>query len=193
MRYVLTTEQMREADTFTVQDLGVPTLELMERAGSALKAQAERLAPTGKILVVCGGGNNGGDGFVCGRLLLAEGREVDAVFFAEKRTHECAITLSEFMLNNGKVFDEIPDGEYALVVDCLFGTGYRYREDERTAAAIRKINTLKRRGAKVLSADIPSGVCGNSGIAKGEAVEADCTLCFGEIKAGAVLVFNYFS
>lgn len=187
MRYVLTTEQMREADAFTVQGLGVPTLDLMERAGSALKEQAERLAPTGKILVVCGGGNNGGDGFVCGRLLLAAGREVDAVFFAEKRTHECAVNLSEFMLNNGKVYTEIPDGEYALVVDCLFGTGYRYREDERVAAAIRKINTLKKRGAKVLSADIPSGVCGNSGIAKGEAVDADCTLCFGEIKAGAVL------
>ena len=83
MRYVLTTEQMREADTFTVQGLGVPTLELMERAGAALKKEAERLAPTGRILIVCGGGNNGGDGFVCGRLLLASGREVDAVFFAE--------------------------------------------------------------------------------------------------------------
>ena len=187
MRYVLTTEQMREADTFTTQGLGVPTLELMERAGAALKREAERLAPTGRILVVCGGGNNGGDGFVCGRLLLASGREVDGVFVGKKRTHECAVNLSEFMLNNGKVFDQIPDGEYALVVDCLFGTGYRYREDERTATAIRKINTLKKRGAKVLSADIPSGLCGNSGIAKGEAVDADCTLCLGEIKAGTVL------
>lgn len=187
MKYVLTNEQMREADAFTIETLGVPSLELMERAGAALNAEAELLAPTGKILCVCGGGNNGGDGFVCGRLLLNAGREVDAVFFADKRTHECAVNLSEFMLNNGKIFEEIPDGEYSLVIDCLFGTGYRYREDERAQAAIRKMNTLKRRGAKILSADVPSGICGNSGIAKAEAVEADVTLCLGEIKSGVVL------
>ena len=81
MKYVLTNEQMREADAFTIETLGVPALELMERAGTALKAEAERLAPTGKILCVCGAGNNGGDGFVCGRLLLNAGREVDAVLF----------------------------------------------------------------------------------------------------------------
>ncbi|MBO5334372.1 MAG: NAD(P)H-hydrate dehydratase [Clostridia bacterium] len=187
MKYILTNEQMREADAFTIETLGVPSLELMERAGIALKKEAERLAPTGKILIVCGGGNNGGDGFVCGRHLLLAGRETDAVFFAEKRTHECEVNLSEFMLNNGRIYDEIPDSEYALVIDCLFGTGYTYRDDERTAAVIRKLNTLKKRGAKILSADIPSGVCGNSGIAKGEAVDADVTLCFGEMKGGVVL------
>ena len=187
MKYVLTNEQMREADAFTIETLGVPSLELMERAGMALKAEAERLAPTGRILCVCGAGNNGGDGFVCGRLLLNAGRTVDAVFVGDKRTHECALNLSEFMLNNGKLYEEIPDVEYALVIDCLFGTGYRYREEERFQQAIRKINTLKKRGAKVLSADIPSGVCGNSGLAKGEAVEADVTLCLGEIKSGVVL------
>ena len=187
MKYVLTNEQMREADAFTIDTLGVPALELMERAGAALKKEAEKLAPTGKILCVCGGGNNGGDGFVCARLLLLAGREVEAVFIANRRTHECAVNLSEFVMNNGKLYEEIPDGDYALVIDCLFGTGYRYREDERTDAAIKKINTLKRRGAKVLSADIPSGVCGDSGLAKGEAVEADVTVCLGEIKAGVVL------
>ena len=187
MKYVLTNEQMREADAFTIETLGVPALELMERAGTALKAEAERLAPTGKILCVCGAGNNGGDGFVCGRLLLNAGREVDAVLFGGRRTHECSVNLSEFIMNNGKVLDEIPDGDYALVIDCLFGTGYRYREDERAQSAIHKINTLKKRGAKVLSADIPSGLCGNSGLARAEAVEADVTLCLGEIKSGVVL------
>lgn len=187
MKYVLTNEQMREADLFTIEQLGVPSLELMERAGAALKNTAVELAPTGKILIVCGGGNNGGDGFVCGRMLLADGREAHAVFFAEKRTHECAVNLSEFIMNNGKLYDEIPDGDYALVIDCLFGTGYQYREDERTENAIRKMNTLRKRGAKILSADIPSGVCGNSGLAKAEAVFADVTLCLGEIKCGATL------
>ncbi|MBQ8374669.1 MAG: NAD(P)H-hydrate dehydratase [Clostridia bacterium] len=187
MKYVLTNAQMREADKFTIEHLGVPALELMERAGNALFEAAVSLAPTGKILCVMGGGNNGGDGFVCGRLLLLSGREVDGVLIAKKRSHECELNLSEFVMNGGKLHEEIPENDYALVVDCLFGTGYTPREDERVETAIRRINALKKRGAKILSADIPSGVCGDNGCAYYGAVDADVTLCIGEIKAGAVL------
>ena len=88
--FVLTGAQMREADEYTIKELGVPSLTLMERAGVALAEEAERLAPTGKILCVCGGGNNGGDGFVCARILMERGREVEAVFFAKRASTECA-------------------------------------------------------------------------------------------------------
>lgn len=187
MKYVLTPTQMREADQFTIKNLGVPALQLMERAGCALFHQAKLLAPTGKILLVAGGGNNGGDGFVAGRQLLLDGREVDAVLLSKQCTHECELNLSEYLMNGGTLHDEIPEKDYALVLDCLFGTGYRYREDERIEAAIRKMNALKRRGAKILSADLPSGVNGENGIVEGVAVDADVTLCIGEIKTGAVL------
>ena len=77
MKYLLTNEQMREADAFTIKELGVPALELMERAGLALYQTAKELAGNGKILCVCGSGNNGGDGYVCGRKLLLDGFVVD--------------------------------------------------------------------------------------------------------------------
>ena len=76
MNYVLTNAQMREADRFTIDALKIPSLLLMERAGAALAEEAERLCPEdGDLVVVCGGGNNGGDGFVCARILLQKGRD----------------------------------------------------------------------------------------------------------------------
>ena len=65
MKYILTNKQMREADAYTIEKKGVPSLQLMERAGVALADKAEEMMPKGKILCICGGGNNGGDGFVC--------------------------------------------------------------------------------------------------------------------------------
>ena len=187
MKYLLTNAQMREADKFTIENLGVPSLELMERAGDALYQEAKKLAPKGRVLCVCGGGNNGGDGFVCGRKLLLDGRRVDAVFFAEKTSEECEINKSEFEMNGGTLFSEFPERKYSLVVDCLFGTGYRPSDDERVRTAIERINLLKRRGVKVLSADIPSGLSGDNGVCLDVAVQADETVCIGEIKLGAVL------
>lgn len=187
MKYLLTNEQMKEADAFTTSQLGVPYLELMERAGEALFSAAKALSKTGKILCVCGSGNNGGDGFVCGRKLLLSGRTVDGFAFGQNPTEGCQINRAEFEINGGKMLEEMPDSGYSLVIDCLFGTGYKPKEDEAAELLIKKINALKKRGAKVLSADIPSGVSGTNGLAKGAAVCADVTLCFGEIKTGAVL------
>ena len=83
MNYVLTNAQMREADRFTIDALKIPSLLLMERAGAALAEEAERLCPEdGDLVVVCGGGNNGGDGFVCARILLQKGRDVAVVCVA---------------------------------------------------------------------------------------------------------------
>ena len=187
MKYLLTNEQMREADVFTIKQLGVPALELMERAGIALYETAKELAGKGKILCVCGSGNNGGDGYVCGRKLLLDGYVVDAYSFGNTPSECCQINRAEFEINGGIILDEMPNGGYSLVVDCLFGTGYIPREDEGAECVIRKINALKKRGAKVLSADIPSGVGGTNGLTRGIAVQADITLCIGEIKTGAVL------
>ena len=81
---ILTNAQMRAADKYTIEEKGIPSLALMERAGAALAAEAEKLAPKGDILCLCGGGNNGGDGFVCARLLKEKGRDVEVVCFADK-------------------------------------------------------------------------------------------------------------
>ena len=187
MRWVLTNGQMKTADRYTIESKGVPALTLMERAGEALQKQAEMLAPTGEIVCVCGGGNNGGDGLVCARLLRAKGRRVCVVFFAQRTSEECAINLQKYLKDGGQVFDEIPKSPFALVVDCLLGTGFTGVLSEPYAKAVNGINALKKQGAKVLSADIPSGVNGENGRVESVAVRADITRCIGERKAGVLL------
>ena len=174
--YLLTNQEMKEADGYTINELGVPALELMERAGRALANEAETLAPKGKILCLCGGGNNGGDGFVCARLLLAQGREVDCLQLASKETKECKINRERYEEIPKRVLTQMPTEEYALVIDCLFGTGFRgeFPYPELYGQVVRS-------GAKVLAADIPSGVREDGSVATG-ALKADTTLCIGEKK-----------
>ena len=109
MRYVLTNAQMRAADGFTINELKVPSLTLMERAGAALAAEAERMCPAGgDVLCVCGGGNNGGDGFVCARLLLRKGISVAVLCTAEKFSAECKRNKEEFEKSGGEVYSVFP-------------------------------------------------------------------------------------
>ena len=184
--YVLTNEQMREADGYTIKTLGVPALLLMERAGLALADEAEKLCPQGEIVCVCGGGNNGGDGFVCARALKMRGRAVKAVFYAEKTSADCRVNLDKWKACGGEIIESLSE-TCALVVDCLYGTGFHGLLLGKDKETVCKINELKTRGVKVLSADIPSGINGKNGLLEGVAVMADETLCIGEIKAGALL------
>ena len=187
MQYVLTNAQMREADEYTIRELGVPALELMERAGTALADEAERLAPTGKILCVCGGGNNGGDGFVCARILSERGRMVDAVCSAEKFSPDCLTNKERWTARGAKIFTELPDADYALAVDCLFGTGFHGGLNAQDVRLVNALNEKKTGGLKILAADIPSGVDGKDGSVQTAAVNADVTLCLGEVKTGVLL------
>ena len=187
MKYVLTNAQMRSADEYTIYQNKISSLSLMERAGKALAEEAQKLAPYGKILCLCGGGNNGGDGFVCARHLFLKGREIEVVFFAQKATSECQINRSEYEMLGGKLKSRIAEERYTLIIDCLFGIGFHGELTGAFAQAVRQVNELRLSGAKVLSADIPSGVNGDNGIAAKVAVQADVTLCFGEIKAGVYM------
>ncbi len=184
--YVLTNAQMREADEYTIKNLGVSAFELMERAGRAIADKAQQMAKNGEVLCVCGGGNNGGDGFVCARELKKRGYEVIVVCFAEKKSEQCESNYQAFIKDGGAVEPTFPQRKFALVVDCLLGTGFSGEPRKEYARAIEKINEYKRQGAKILSADIPSGV-GDNGISYGVAVRADETVCLGEYKAGAFL------
>ncbi len=187
MQYVLTNTQMRNADKYTINEKGFSALSLMEKAGKALADEAQKLAPHGKILCLCGGGNNGGDGFVCARYLYLAGREVETVFFAEKATDECQINRSEYEMLGGKLKARIPQGRYTLIIDCLFGTGFHGEFAGAFADVARQVSQMRASGSKVLSADIPSGINGDNGLAAKLAIQADVTLCFGEIKAGVYL------
>lgn len=179
MQKFLTNAHMRECDNYTINTLGVPSLELMERAGAAIAEQAEGCGDGKRIVVVCGGGNNGGDGYVCARLLKQKGMNV-----------------AVFDLSDGKYSPDCADrraaygGAYTLeiygdvIVDCIFGTGLARAVEGAYADAIERINSS---GAFVIAADIPSGINGDNGLVMGVAVKADVTVAIAQYKLGHVL------
>jgi len=144
----------------------VPGEELMEAAGTALAEAVAGLAPRGPVRILCGKGNNGGDGLVAARRLRRMGFEVDA--------------LEIFSAEPEGGFDAWLDGSGA-VVDAIFGTGFSGAPREPAAAAIEAID---RCGAPVLACDIASGVDASSGEVEGVAVEADLTVSFHAAKIG---------
>ena len=111
MKYVLTNEQMREADAFTIKQLGVPALELMERAGVALYETAKELAGKGKILCVCGSGNNGGDGYVLALEMKENNLECEIILVKDKFS-----TDGEYYFNKCKE-NNIPYSIYNETID----------------------------------------------------------------------------
>ncbi len=187
MKYVLTNSQMREADKYTIEVKGVPSLTLMERAGAALADKAQQIVKGGDVLCVCGGGNNGGDGFICARILRSLGYSVDVVCVAERFSADCERAKENYLQGGGRIENEFLQKTYSLVVDALLGTGFKGELSPVYASAIKRINEYKKGGAKVLSADIPSGVNGDNGCVESVAVQADFTLCIGEYKTGVYL------
>ncbi len=186
MKYLLTNERMRVADRYEIEEKGTPALVLMERAGEALAGEVDGLV--GRVLLLCGGGNNGGDGFVCARILKEKGREVDLVCIAKKFSAECEENRKKWLSVGGEILGKIPEREYAVAVDCLFGTGFHGELTGENRSLVEELNELQRAGCFVLSADIPSGVDGENGRVTGLAVRANATLCIGERKLAAYLL-----
>ena len=175
--------EMRAVDTWAIEQTGIPSLDLMERAGLSLARAAARAARPGPIRIVTGKGNNGGDGLVAARLLREEGRQVDVLSIAP---------LDELRGDAKANLDGLPgpapvefevDGleGSGLVVDALLGTGFSGAPREPVASAIAAIN---RQEAPVLACDVPSGVDATSGEAQGEAVRATATVTFHGSKVG---------
>jgi NAD(P)H-hydrate epimerase len=182
-----TAQEMSRADA-GAQDLGIPGGVLMERAGVAMASIAlERYSP-GRALVVCGGGNNGGDGFVIARELHRSG--VDVAVVASKEEYEGDSATNLEILKNLEVrliAAEDLDAELGradLVVDALLGTGFSGEVREREAGIIEKMNSAQ---CPVLAVDVPSGVNGTTGEVQGVAVFADLTVCAHAMKVGCVI------
>lgn len=176
-------EGMRGVDRWAIEARGIPSLELMEAAGRAVAEVVAGLAPEGPVRVVCGKGNNGGDGFVAARLLRAMGFAVDVLLLwpGEELRGDAAVNFE-------RVGGELVEGEVAgrlagsgAVVDAIFGTGFEGAPREPAAAAIQAINGS---GAPVIACDIASGVGAPTGEVKGEAVRADVTVSFHAAKVG---------
>ncbi len=174
---------MRGVDRWALEDRGVPSLELMEAAGRAVAEAVAGLAPEGPVRVVCGKGNNGGDGFVAARLLREMGFEVEVLLLwpGEELRRDAKVNFERFggELVEGDLADRLAGS--GAVVDAIFGTGFEGAPREPAAEAIRAINEC---GAPVVACDIASGIDASSGEVAGEAVEADVTVSFHAAKLG---------
>ena len=198
LRGLYDAEGMRAADSWAIEDQGVPSLELMEAAGRAVAEAVERLSPRGPVRVVCGKGNNGGDGLVAARLLREMGFEVEALLLwpADELSGDAAANLRRLSEHLDSAAADAPVvevgegdvgsalGGSGAVVDAIFGTGFAGAPREPAAAAIAAIGTAREAGAPVVACDIASGVDAASGEIAGAAVEADVTVTFHGAKVG---------
>ena len=175
-----TADQTRELDRITIEEFDVSGTVLMERAGTvAFEALKQRWPEVKVLCVVCGTGNNGGDGFVVARLAHEHGMQAEVLIVgdsnnisgsalsAKQRLEGCGVTTTEYA--GGKL--PLADA----VIDAVFGTGLKGAVTGNAADAIKAIN---QHGTPVMSLDIPSGLIADTGHVESEVVHADITVSF---------------
>lgn len=175
--------EMRAVDGWAIEEAGVPSLDLMERAGVGLARLTAAVSRPGPVRVVVGKGNNGGDGLVAARLLRAEGREVEvlAVAALDELRGDARVNLERLPGAAPDRFDAARLADSGVIVDSLLGTGFEGSPREPVASAIAAINAAE---APAVACDVPSGVNASSGEVEGEAVRALVTGTFHGPKLG---------
>jgi NAD(P)H-hydrate epimerase len=181
-----TAAQVRALDAYAIDTLGVAGYTLMKRAGEAALRYLRTRWPTAhRIVIVCGGGNNGGDGYVLARFAQAAGLTVTVLAAAavEHLRGDAHQACEDFKASGGRIasFDASLLGNGDVVVDALLGTGLSTAVRADAAAVIRAINASQR---PVFALDVPSGLDSDRGIALSEAVRATGTVCFVALKTG---------
>jgi hydroxyethylthiazole kinase-like uncharacterized protein yjeF len=197
MKHVVSAEEMRWCDETTIKTYSVPGLLLMENAGRGVAdIVKQEFSPleSKHILVICGKGNNGGDGFVVARMLLNSCAHITVLLvaspselkgdakinfkilqiFAKKSTGQ--ITVRRYSKRLLAAFSE-PD----IIVDAMFGTGFTGSVRKPFADVIEWVNQQQ---AKIVAVDIPSGINGTTGAAENCAIRANVTVTFGCLKSG---------
>jgi len=191
--YLVSAKQMQDIDRETIDGIGIPGLVLMEHAGTlTARAIVDRYGTGKRITVLCGKGNNGGDGFVIARLLRSAGAEVTVLLAGEpeKVAGDARINLEAYRRAGGTLFA----GEMAnatrlsgalrhadLIVDALFGTGLNQPLRKPVSSWVA---ALARHDKPVVAVDIPSGINADSGEVMGVAVQADLTVTYACPKRG---------
>lgn len=187
---IVTADEMRRIDRETIGQYGIPSAVLMERAGLAVAERVRAEYPPKKIIVLCGAGNNGGDGIVAARHLHTWGyrTSVRMVMRRANFSDECSVQLKiaeKFGVT--VVFGSTitaADLHGAVVIDALFGTGLSKPLAGALAAVVRTVNES---GVPVISIDIPSGISADTGQVQGAAIRAAQTITFGLPKRGHIL------
>ena len=181
----LDADEMRATDAWAINDRGIPGLKLMETAGWAVAEAAAQTSRSGRAVVVCGKGNNGGDGLVAARALAEMGFDVDALLLApaDGLSDDARANLDRFGGAREVEPGELPAATSGagVIVDAIFGTGFAGTPRDPAAAAIDAMNEAD---APVVATDIPSGVNASTGEVDGNAVAADVTVTFHAPKLG---------
>jgi len=197
---IVSGQLMRKIDRTAILDYKIPSLELMENAGrEVVSFILEKFPlPAGlKVAVVCGKGNNGGDGFVVARLLKKAGAAVSVFLLASKGACEgdAAVNLKKILKAKFKI-TEVADlaaiagvkesiSEADLIVDAILGTGFEGRTSLIFGKVIEIINSLEK--PVVISVDVPSGLNSDNGQISGPCIHADYTVTLGLVKLGLVV------
>ena len=174
---ILSSKQMNYQDSLTIKSLGVPGSHLMELAANAVRLNfQDDLSPSDKIAVICGTGNNGGDGFAVARQLYIQGYNVECFQSGQPKTrdslfHKKIMQRSGLQSNPIEYF--VPD-KFQWVIDALVGTGLKRAIRKDLHTAINNINRVP----NVISIDIPSGICSDSGNGWNCHVNASRTITF---------------
>jgi NAD(P)H-hydrate epimerase len=193
MQYLMTVDKMKEIDRYSIEEIGIPALVLMERAALFVaEAAAEVTKKDEKILAVCGMGNNGGDGVAAARILIERGFTAEILLVGEEkkasREMKTQLSIAEKLnipIWRKESFDEYNKiKEYATLLDGLFGIGLSREVGGDFFRVIEKINAGSHH---VISIDIPSGIHGNTGKIEGVCIRADKTVTFGYGKPGLFL------
>ncbi len=199
-----TCSQMRALDRAAVEEFSVPSILLMENAGRSLvDVFIKALGPDSlkkKILICCGKGNNGGDGFVMARRLLMLGYQTETVLMASSKEYKGDAAVNRTILekflpsrdllwhfkNEKETLDRLVNSmsKADWIVDALLGTGALSELREPYLTVVRQIN---RSGKPVFSVDIPTGLNGDSGLVTGDAVRAAVTCTLAGIKKGLLM------
>jgi NAD(P)H-hydrate epimerase len=196
---VLNTQQMREADRRTIDDIGIPSIVLMENAGrqavAAMEAAFEDL-PTSHVGVLCGRGNNGGDGFVVARTLVQRGVETSVFLLGSvSEVRGDARTNLEILGRIGLTVVEITNAQAwelhfsevsqcDLLVDAILGTGFHGQLSGLLETVVADVNGL---GIPVVAIDLPTGVSADSHEVEGEAIDASMTVTLAAPKIPLIL------
>lgn len=183
---------MRAADRAAIGGMKIPALKLMENAGAAVAREAARMA-RGRIAVLCGKGNNGGDGLVAARILNRMGRPVLVFLTSRDFSEDAAVQFKRLprRIPVTRVFsiavwkrEKDTLARCDVIIDALFGTGLSQPIKGLQKQIIEDVNLARRR---ILAVDIPSGIDATTGNILGAAVRADATVTFARPKIGQIL------
>jgi len=180
------TAQVRALDAHAIESLGIPGYTLMKRAGeAALRYLRTRWPMAHRIVIVCGGGNNAGDGYVLARFAQAAGLTVTALAAVpgDVLRSDARQAYEDFKASDGQLKPFSPEllTEGEVIVDALLGTGLSGGVRPHLERVIAQINSA---GRPVFALDVPSGLDSDTGVPLGETVRADCTVTFVGLKTG---------